>query len=119
MIAAMVAGMAVLVSAIWALGEPPGYSNALVEYGLMEASMSAPMVAWMRYRGHSGSDGLEMTATMLLPMLALVLPAALGAGAARQGDGSIAHDALARGDDRGMVTLMVYRRNRYAQGARG
>ena len=76
----MVAQMAVLDSAIWALGEPPGYSNALVEYGLMGASMSAPMVAWMRYRGHSWSDGLEMTATRLLPMLALVLPAALGAG---------------------------------------
>jgi hypothetical protein len=45
MIAAMVAGMAVLGAAIWALGEPPGYPNALVEYGLMGAFMSAPMVA--------------------------------------------------------------------------
>jgi hypothetical protein len=30
--------------------ELPGNSNPFVEYGLMGVSMSAPMVAWMRYR---------------------------------------------------------------------
>ncbi len=74
MVVAMLAGMAVLGVAIWALGEPPGYSNLLVKYGLMGASMAVPMVAWMRHRGHSWSDGGEMTAAMLSPMFALVLP---------------------------------------------
>jgi hypothetical protein len=44
MVVAMMAGMIILGAAIWALGEPPGYSNPLVEYGLMGASMSTPMV---------------------------------------------------------------------------
>src|ERR671916_3350115 len=78
MVLAMMAGMAVLGVALWALGEPPGYANLLVEYGLMGAFMAAPMVAWMRHRGHSWSDGLEMTAAMLVPMLAMVLPVELG-----------------------------------------
>ena len=52
MVVAMIAGMAVLGVAIWLLGEPPGYSDLLVRYGLMGAFMSAPMVAWMRHRGH-------------------------------------------------------------------
>ena len=78
MVVAMLAGMAVFGAAIWALGEPPGYSNLLVKYGLMGASMAAPMVAWMRYRDHSWSDGGEMTAAMLFPMFAVVLPVELG-----------------------------------------
>ena len=53
MVLAMLAGMAVGV-AIWALGEPPGYSNLLVKYGLMGASMAAPMVGWMRRRATLG-----------------------------------------------------------------
>ena len=120
MIAAMVAGMAALGAAIAALGEPSGYSNALVEYGLMGTSMSAPMVAWMRYRGHAWSNGLEMTAAMLLPMLALVLPAELGVWPPAPGptDHSLmmlSHLAMVGG----MVALMAYRRDRYAHGARG
>ena len=78
MVVAMVAGMAVLGLALGALGEPPGYANPLVEYGLMGASMSVPVVAWMRYRGHSWSDGGVMTAAMLVPMFALLLPVELG-----------------------------------------
>lgn len=115
MIAAMVAGMAALGAAIWALGEPPGYSNALVEYGIMGASMSAPMVAWMRYRGHAWSDGLEMTAAMLLPMLALVLPAGRAPGPTDHSLMMLSHLAMVGG----MVALMAYRRDRYAHGARG
>ena len=78
MIVAMVAGMITLALAIGVLGEPPGYANPLVEYSLMGAFMSAPMVAWMRHRGHQWSDGLEMMVAMLVPMFALVLPVELG-----------------------------------------
>lgn len=119
MVAAMAAGMAVLGVAVALLGEPPGYALPLVEHGLMGASMSAPMVLWMRYRGHSWSDGAEMTAAMLVPMLALVLPAELGAlgNALGPTDHSLAmlsHAAMLAG----MVALMVYRRDRYTHGAR-
>jgi flagellar biosynthetic protein FliP len=113
MVAAMMAGMAVLGVVIWALDEPPGYANPLVEYGLMGACMSAPMVAWMRYRGHSWSDGLEMTAAMLLPMLALVLAVELGvAGPTGHTLMMLSHVVMIGG----MVALMIYRRDRYAHG---
>lgn len=114
------AGMAALGAALGALGEPPGYASPFVEYGLMGASMCAPMVAWMRYRGHSWSDGLEMTAAMLVPMLALVVAAELGAAGRVPGptDHSLvmlSHAAMVAG----MVALMVCRRDRYAHGVRG
>jgi hypothetical protein len=73
--------------------------KVLVRFGLMGVFMAAPMVAWMLYRGHSWRDGGEMTAAMLVPMLAG------GAGQAGRGGArairGIADDALARGDDRG------------------
>lgn len=114
MVVAMLAGMAVLGVAIWLLGEPSGYSNLLVEYGLMGASMSAPMVAWMRHRGHSWSDGLEMIAAMLAPMFAVVLPVELGVlGLTGHALMMLSHVAMIGG----MVALMAYRWDRYAHGA--
>jgi hypothetical protein len=114
MVVAMVAGMAVLGAAVAVLGEPPGYANPLVEYGFMGASMSAPMVAWMRYRGHSWRDGLEMTAAMLVPMFALVLPVELGVlGLTGHALMVLSHVAMIGG----MAALMVYRWDRYVHGA--
>lgn len=37
----------------------------------MAASMSLPMVAWMRHRGHDWRNGMEMTAAMFAPALVL------------------------------------------------
>ena len=114
MVVAMIAGMAVLGVAIGVLGEPPGYANPLVKYGLMGASMSAPMVAWMRHRGHSWSEGGEMTAAMLSPMFALVLPVELGVvGVTGHVLMMLSHVAMIGG----MVAMMVYRWDRYAHGA--
>jgi hypothetical protein len=114
MVVAMLAGMAVLGVAIWLLGEPPGYSNLLVKYGLMGASMATPMVAWMRHRGHSWSDGGEMSAAMLSPMFALVLPVELGVvGLTGHALMMLSHVAMIGG----MVALMIYRWDRYAHGA--
>ena len=110
----MLAGMALLGVAIGALGEPAGYSNPLVEYGLMGASMSTPMVAWMRYRGHSWSDGLEMTLAMLVPILALVLAVELGVvGLTGHSLMMLSHTAMIVG----MAALMMYRWDRYAHRA--
>ena len=114
MVVAMLAGMAVLGVAIWALGAPPGYANLFVRYGLMGAFMAAPMVGWMRYRGHSWSDGLEMTVAMLFPMFALVFPVELGiVGLTGHSLMMLSHVAMIGG----MVALMIYRWDRYAHGA--
>jgi hypothetical protein len=76
--------------------------------------MAAPMVAWMRHRGHSWSDGLEMTVAMLAPMFALVLPVELGVvGLTGHALMMLSHVAMIGG----MVALMVYRFDRYAHAA--
>ncbi|MEV6489331.1 hypothetical protein AB0M20_11980 [Actinoplanes sp. NPDC051633] len=75
MVAAMVAGMAVL----WGIGA--GISAiAGLEYSLppelaalkMAFDMSAGMAAWMRYRGHGWSGIGEMVAAMFAPAIVLV-----------------------------------------------
>jgi flagellar biosynthetic protein FliP len=116
MVLAMMVGMGVFGLALWSLGEPPGYANLLVEYGLMGAFMAAPMVAWMRYRGHSWSDGAEMTGAMVVPMLALAAPVELGVAVTGLYEGSLmmlSHVAMVGG----MVALMLYRFERYAHGS--
>ena len=118
MVLAMMVGMGVFGLALWALGEPPGYANLLVRYGLMGAFMAAPMVAWMRHRRHSWRDGGEMTAAMVVPMLAMVLPVQLGVAVPGLSEGSLmmlSHVAMIAG----MVALMVYRWDRYAHGSHG
>jgi len=115
MVVAMFTGMAVLGVALGVLGEPPGYANPLVKYGSMGAFMSAPMVGWMRHRGHSWSDGLEMTVAMLVPMLAPVLLVEWGVARyvpalSEQSLPIFSHVAMIAG----MVVLMSYRWDRYA-----
>ena len=39
---------------------------------LMAVTMTVPMVGWMRYRGHGRRASAEMSASMLLPTLAVV-----------------------------------------------
>ena len=116
MVVAMMIGMGVFGLTIGVLGEPPGYANLLVEYGLMGAFMAAPMVAWMLYRGHTWRDGGEMTAAMVGPMLALVAPVELGVAGAAEGSLMVLSHVAMIG---GMVALMVYRFDRYAHGAHG
>jgi hypothetical protein len=114
MVLAMMLGMGVFGLALAVMGEPPGYANLLVRYGLMGAFMAAPMVGWMRFRGHSWRDGGEMTAAMLVPMVAPVLPVELGVagyvpGLSEDSLMMLSHVAMIGG----MVALMVYRWNRY------
>src|SRR3954447_16640613 len=45
----------------------------------MAATMTLPMVAWMRYRGHAWQPTLEMTASMIIPTLAAIALLAAGA----------------------------------------
>jgi hypothetical protein len=111
MVLAMMLGMGVFGLALAVMGEFPGYANLLVRYGLMGAFMAAPMVAWMRYRGHAWSDGLEMTAAMVAPMFALVIPVEFGVvGLTGYSLMMLSHVAMIGG----MVLLMLYRLDRYA-----
>lgn len=85
MVVAMFLGMAVLgTPAMLALGAA-GVSSAelhtdapaLMLLG-MGITMTAPMVAWMRYRGHGWGPSNEMAASMLIPTAGVI--ALLGVG---------------------------------------
>jgi hypothetical protein len=80
MVAVMVAGMVVLGAATGMVVEVERTGPMLVE---MCATMTLPMVAWMRYRGHGPLPCLEMAASMILPTLAAL--ALLGAGLVEDG----------------------------------
>jgi hypothetical protein len=79
MVAAMFLGMAVLgLPAGWALNAAgSGWSElhsdapALMLLG-MAVTMTVPMVGWMAYRGHGRRANAEMSASMLLPTLAVI-----------------------------------------------
>lgn len=118
MLVAMFVGMMVLDLAVTLLGSPPGDDTLLGGYAYMGLAMTLPMVAWMRRMGHPWADCGEMTAAMLGPMFALVLPVALGVERIVPGltaDSLMlpAHGAMIAG----MVLLMLYRWDRYAHGS--
>jgi|tagenome__1003787_1003787.scaffolds.fasta_scaffold20595634_1 hypothetical protein len=77
MVVVMFAGMAVLgAPAGWALNalnsswpELTASAPALM-LALMATTMTVPMVAWMRYRGHGRRANAEMAASMVVPTLA-------------------------------------------------
>jgi flagellar biosynthetic protein FliP len=71
MLLAMFVGMGVLAGGL----AMAGVKIASVELALlwMAFTMSLPMVAWMRYRGHGWAPSGEMTASMFLPSLAAIV----------------------------------------------
>ena len=85
MVAAMFLGMLVLglpaVIALGALGievsDWRADAPALLFLG-MAVTMTVPMVAWMRYRGHGWAPAWEMSAAMFLPTFGVL--ALLGSG---------------------------------------
>jgi len=78
MVAAMLLGMVVLgAPAEWVMGLAAGTGwHELSEDApaamllLMAVTMTVPMVAWMRYRGHGRRASAEMSASMFLPAFA-------------------------------------------------
>ena len=77
MVLVMFAGMAVLfLPAGWALGAVGSSWSELTDTApaamllLMATTMTVPMVAWMRYRGHGWRANTEMAASMVLPTFA-------------------------------------------------
>lgn len=121
MVVAMFLGMAVLgLPAEWALGSAGSSwselntdAPALMLLG-MAATMTIPMVAWMRYRGHGWRASTEMAASMVLPTLA-----AIGVLAA----GLMSIDTLLVGEHivmlLGMLAAMLLRPDEYRHHAHG
>jgi hypothetical protein len=75
MVVVMFLGMEVLGAAVGLVADVDGTGAMLIEMGV---TMTVPMVAWMRLRGHAWRPCLEMGASMVLPTLGTL--ALLGAG---------------------------------------
>ena len=86
---------------------------ALVFLG-MAATMTIPMVAWMRFRGHTWQPCLEMAASMIIPTLVAI--ALLATGAARFGTlMGLEHIAMLLG----MLIAMLLRPSEYTAHGHG
>jgi flagellar biosynthetic protein FliP len=76
MLIAMFLGMLVLGGAIEialvAAGGSLGDASASVQATVMAFTMTAPMVWWMRFRGHPRSHNLEMAASMIVPTAVVI-----------------------------------------------
>jgi hypothetical protein len=70
MLIAMFVGMGVFAGAAAAAGFEVEGTEALLLW--MAFTMSVPMVAWMRYRGHGWRSNTEMSASMFLPTFAVI-----------------------------------------------
>jgi hypothetical protein len=76
---------------------------------LMGLSMTAPMVAWMAYRGHTFARNAEMAASMVIPTLIAAVLA--GAGALDSATAlAVQHIAMIPA----MLGLMLWRYDEYA-----
>jgi hypothetical protein len=116
MLAAMVAGMAVLGAAIRLIFALLGYSYSDVAEQtelralVMATNMVVGMSLWMRHRGHGWASIGEMAAAMYLPFIVLFVPfwAGLLSSGGVLGFGHVLMLA-------GMVVAMLYRRDEYTQ----
>jgi hypothetical protein len=77
MVAAMFLGMFALgVPADWLLrvfgaSSSSSHHPAMMLF-TMAVTMTVPMVAWMRYRGHAWRANIEMVASMVIPTIAVI-----------------------------------------------
>ena len=82
MLVAMFAGMLVLGGAaegVLALaGSSLSAQAAAVQVSVMGVSMTVPMVAWMRYRGHNRARNAEMASSMVVPSVVAAALAVAG-----------------------------------------
>jgi hypothetical protein len=108
MLIAMFLGMGVLAG----VPAAAGFKVEALELALlwMAFTMSVPMVAWMRYRGHGWAPSWEMTASMFIPSFAAI--ALLWMGVAEE------HGTLMAVQHAGMfpamLVAMLLRRDEYS-----
>jgi hypothetical protein len=72
MVVGMVAGGAVFVTALGTTVDEAIREHPISFVLVMAASMTVPMVAWMRFRGHEWRSCTEMGAAMVIPAIALI-----------------------------------------------
>jgi hypothetical protein len=115
MIAAMFIGMFALSKPadllFSALGASTSSHHPAMMLFSMGVTMTVPMIAWMRFRGHAWRPTNEMAASMLIPTFAAMALAAAGVmnGGALMG---IEHVAMLAG----MLIAMLLRRDEYSGG---
>ena len=108
MLIAMFVGMGVFAAAFAAAGvEVEGIELRLL---WMAFTMSAGMVAWMRYRGHGWAPCGEMTAAMFVPSLAAIALLWIGLVEDEGALLAIQHVAMFPA----MLIAMLLRRDEYA-----
>jgi hypothetical protein len=112
MIAAMALGMLVGL-AIFLTVVGMAFDEALVQLPtatliVVALSMTVPMVAWMRHRGHDWRSCSEMAATMVIPVIPFLFLVWFGVTESAQCGGYCALSVAA------MLSLMFYRRSQYA-----
>jgi hypothetical protein len=119
MVAAMFIGMGVLwMPAREALGAAGMSSSELRDdapalmLSVMALTMTLPMVAWMRYRGHGWRPSAEMAAAMLVPTAGVI--GLLGTGLAEDLDTLMAGEHVAMLV--GMLGAMLLRPEEYSEG---
>jgi hypothetical protein len=116
MVIAMLVGMAVLLLPAAGVLRLLGSSADQVESAApgvallgMAVAMTAPMVAWMRYRGHSRRLAWEMSAAMFVPTLLAIIFMATGAIDDFMTVSMIQHNGMFAA----MLAAMVVRRDQY------
>ena len=82
---------------------------------VMAVTMTVPMVAWMRYRGHGRRTSTEMSASMFLPTFAVIGLLSVGLVADIGALLVIQHIAMLLA----MLAAMLLRRDEYSHGDHG
>ena len=115
MFLAMMAGMMVgafLLATALGTSVPEARSEHAVAWVIVMAfDMTIPMVAVMRYRGHSWRSAGEMAAAMIVPALPIVACQLTHFAASEVGRGYMPVSMVA------MIALIVYRRDEYRTAA--
>ena len=108
MLIAMFVGMGVLAG----IPAAAGFELDAVELALlwMAFTMSVPMVAWMRYRGHGWAPSWEMTASMFIPSFAAIALLWMGVAEERGALMAIQHVGMLPA----MLVAMLLRRDEYS-----
>ena len=110
MMVGMFAGAAVFVSALGITVDQAIQDHSVSFVIAMAFSMTIPMVAWMRYRGHAWDRSLEMAAAMIVPAIPLICLRVADVVGPICGPYCLL-SVLA------MVGVMVYRRSDYSGGS--
>jgi hypothetical protein len=115
MVAAMFIGMFALSKpADWlfsALGTSTSSQHPAMMLLSMGITMTVPMIAWMRFRGHAWRPTNEMAASMVIPTFAAM--ALVGAGVMKGGGAMVIEHVVMLA---GMLIAMLLRRDEYSRG---